>query len=304
MTGLLEGRVVAITGAGRGIGRAHALACAAEGASVVVNDLGGQLDGDGTSAGPAGEVVHEIQNAGGEAVANNDDCSDWEGAERLVKTATDNYGRLDVMVANAGILRDRMLVNMTAEDWDAVMRVHLRGTFCSAHWAAVHWRERSKAGEDPDARLITTSSAAGLYGNIGQANYAAAKSGIASFTRVAAAELERYGVTANAVAPAARTRMTETLFADVMKAPDDGFDAMAPENNSPIIVWLASKESRHVTARIFETMGGQLGIAEGYRHGPVVKQERPFDPTKLGSVVEKLLAEAAEPTALLGASAS
>jgi NAD(P)-dependent dehydrogenase (short-subunit alcohol dehydrogenase family) len=303
MAGLLEGRVVAITGAGRGIGRAHALACAAQGASVVVNDLGGQLDGDGTSAGPAGEVVHEIQTSGGEAVANNDDCSDWAGAERLVKTAVDNYGRLDVMVANAGILRDRMLVNMTVEDWDAVMRVHLLGTFCSAHWAAVHWRERSKAGEDPDARLITTSSAAGLYGNIGQANYAAAKAGIASFTRVAAAELERYGVTANSVAPAARTRMTETLFADVMKAPEDGFDAMAPENNSPIIVWLASKESRHVTARIFETMGGQLGIAEGYRHGPVVTQEGPFEPSKLGPVVEKLLEDAAEPTALLGASA-
>ena len=302
MAGLLEGRVVAITGAGRGIGRAHALACASHGASVVVNDLGGQLDGDGVSAGPAGEVVDEIQRAGGDAVANNDDCADWEGAQRLVKTAIDNYGRLDVLVANAGILRDRMLVNMTVDDWDAVMRVHLRGTFCSAHWAAVHWRERSKGGEDVDARLITTSSAAGLYGNIGQANYAAAKAGIAAFTRTVAAELERYGVTANAVAPAARTRMTETLFADVMKAPAEGFDAMAPENNSPIIVWLASKESRPVTARIFETMGGQLGIAEGYRHGPVVKQEGPFDPTKLGPVVNQLLAEAARPTALLGAS--
>ncbi|MFY9615292.1 MAG: SDR family oxidoreductase [Candidatus Dormiibacterota bacterium] len=302
MSGLLEGRVVAITGAGRGIGRAHALLCAEHGASVVVNDLGAQLDGGGTSAGPAGEVVDEIQRAGGDAVANNDDCADWEGAQRLVQTAIDNFGRLDVMVANAGILRDRMLVNMTIEDWDAVMRVHLRGTFCSAHWAAVHWRERSKGGEEVDARLITTSSAAGLYGNIGQANYSAAKAGIAAFTRTVAAELERYGVTANAVAPAARTRMTETLFADVMKPPEEGFDAMAPENNSPIIAWLASKESKGVTARIFETMGGQLGIAEGYRHGPVVKQDGPFDPTKLGGVVEQLLAEAAQPTALLGAS--
>jgi NAD(P)-dependent dehydrogenase (short-subunit alcohol dehydrogenase family) len=302
MSGLLEGRVVAITGAGRGIGRAHALLCAEHGASVVVNDLGAQLDGGGTSAGPAGEVVDEIQRAGGDAVANNDDCADWEGAQRLVQAAIDNFGRLDVMVANAGILRDRMLVNMTIEDWDAVMRVHLRGTFCSAHWAAVHWRERSKGGEEVDARLITTSSAAGLYGNIGQANYSAAKAGIAAFTRTVAAELERYGVTANAVAPAARTRMTETLFADVMKPPEEGFDAMAPENNSPIIAWLASKESKGVTARIFETMGGQLGIAEGYRHGPVVKQDGPFDPTKLGSVVEQLLAEAAQPTALLGAS--
>lgn len=301
MAGLLEGRVVAITGAGRGIGQAHALACAFHGASVVVNDLGSQLDGDGNSAGPAGEVVDEIQRAGGDAVANNDNCADWDGAQRLLQTAIDNYGRLDVLVANAGILRDRMLVNMTADDWDAVMRVHLRGTFCTAHWAAVHWRERSKGGEDVDARLITTSSAAGLYGNIGQANYSAAKAGIAAFTRTVAAELERYGVTANAVAPAARTRMTETLFADVMKPPEAGFDAMAPENNSPIIVWLASKESRPVTARIFETMGGQLGIAEGYHHGPVVKQQGPFDPTKLGPVVDQLLAEAAQPTALLGA---
>ena len=202
---------------------------------------------------------------------------------------------------NAGITRDNLLFKMSGDDWDAVMRVHLRGTFCTAHWAAVHWRERSKGGEDVDARLITTSSAAGLYGNIGQANYSAAKAGIAAFTRTVAAELERYGVTANAVAPAARTRMTETLFADVMKPPEEGFDAMAPENNSPIIVWLASKESRPVTARIFETMGGQLGIAEGYHHGPVVKQEGPFDPTKLGPVVDQLLAEAAQPTALLGA---
>jgi NAD(P)-dependent dehydrogenase (short-subunit alcohol dehydrogenase family) len=301
MAGLLDGRVVVITGAGRGIGRAHALMCAEHGASVVVNDLGAGLDGAGDSAGPAGEVVDEIQRAGGDAVANNDDCADWEGAQRLVQAAIDNYGRLDVMVANAGILRDRMLVNMTVEDWDAVMRVHLRGTFCSAHWAAVHWRERSKGGEAVDARLITTSSAAGLYGNIGQANYAAAKAGIAAFTRVAAVELERYGVTANAVAPAARTRMTETLFGDVMKPPEEGFDAMAPENNAPVVVWLASRESKGVTARIFETMGGQLGIAEGYRHGPVVKQEGAFDPTRLGAVVRQLLAEAAEPTALLGA---
>ena len=301
MAGLLEGRVVAITGAGRGIGRAHALACATYGASVVVNDLGGQLDGGGSSAGPAGDVVDEIHRAGGDAVANNNDCADWEGAQRLVQTAIDNYGRLDVLVANAGILRDRMLVNMTIDDWDAVMRVHLRGTFCSAHWAAVHWRERSKGGEDVDARLITTSSAAGLYGNIGQANYSAAKAGIAAFTRTVASELERYGVTANAVAPAARTRMTETLFADVMKPPEDGFDAMAPENTSPIIVWLASTEARGVTARIFETMGGQLGIVEGYRHGPVARQEGVFDPTELGPVVKQLVASAAQPTALLGA---
>jgi len=273
---------------------------AENGAKMVVNDLGGEVDGSGSSMSVAGEVVHEIQSAGGEAVANHDDCSDWDGAQRLVQTAIDNYGRLDVMVCNAGILRDRMLVNMNAEDWDAVMRVHLRGTFCSARWAAVHWRERSKGGEDADGRLICTSSAAGLYGNMGQANYAAAKNGIVAFTVVAAAELARYGVTANAIAPAARTRMTETLFADIMKPPENGFDAMSPETNSPIVTWLASKESRAVTGRVFEASGGQLGVAELNRHGPRVLQDHAFDPTQLGPVVERLLKEAAEPTALLG----
>jgi NAD(P)-dependent dehydrogenase (short-subunit alcohol dehydrogenase family) len=188
MARLCEGRVVAITGAGRGIGRAHALAFAEHGAKLIVNDLGGALDGDGASAGPAHDVVAEIVAAGGEAVANTDDCADWEGGRRLVDAAVENFGRLDVLVTNAGILRDKMLVSMTEDDWDAVMRVHLRGTFCAAHWAAVHWRERSKAGETIDARLITTSSAAGLYGNIGQTNYSAAKAGIAAFTTVAAAE--------------------------------------------------------------------------------------------------------------------
>jgi NAD(P)-dependent dehydrogenase (short-subunit alcohol dehydrogenase family) len=302
MARLCEGRVVAITGAGRGIGRAHALAFAEHGAKLIVNDLGGALDGDGASAGPAHDVVAEIVAAGGEAVANTDDCADWEGGRRLVEAAVENFGRLDVLVTNAGILRDKMLVSMTEDDWDAVMRVHLRGTFCAAHWAAVHWRERSKAGETIDARLITTSSAAGLYGNIGQTNYSAAKAGIAAFTTVAAAELGRYGVTANALAPAARTRMTEALFADIMKAPESGFDAMAPENNSPIVVWLGSTESAAVTGRVFEAMGGTLGVAEGYRHGPVLRQDHAYDPTRLGPIVEKLLAGAAEPTALLGAS--
>jgi NAD(P)-dependent dehydrogenase (short-subunit alcohol dehydrogenase family) len=198
MTRLCEGRVAIVTGGGRGLGRAHALALAAQGARVVVNDLGGAVDGTGSSAGPADAVVEEIQGAGGVAVPNADDCADWDGARRIVQTAIDAFGRLDVLVANAGILRDRTLVNMTADDWDGVMRVHLRGTFCTAHWAAVHWRDRSKAGETVDARLICTSSASGLYGNIGQANYGAAKAGIATFATVAAAELGRYGVTANA----------------------------------------------------------------------------------------------------------
>ena len=300
MPRLCEGRVVAITGAGRGLGRAHARCCAAHGARVVVNDLGGALDGDGASAGPAAQVVEEIRAAGGEAVPNTDDCADWEGARRLVQTAVDSFGRLDVLVVNAGVLRDRMLVNMTEHDWDAVVRVHLRGTFCPSHWAAVHWRERSKRGEAVDGRVICTSSAAGLYGNVGQANYAAAKAGIASFTTVAAAELARYGVTANAIAPAARTRMTETLFAEFMTAPREGFDAMAPENVSPLVAWLASTESAAVTGRVFESMGGRLGLAEGWRHGPVEIQGHAYDPTELGPVVARLLDEAAEPSALLG----
>jgi NAD(P)-dependent dehydrogenase (short-subunit alcohol dehydrogenase family) len=293
MTVFCEGRVAVVTGAGRGLGRAHAMALAAHGARVVVNDLGGGVDGSGASpgsprnrgggvripwggsSGPAEAVVEEIIGAGGSAVASTADCAEWDGAERIVQTAIGAFGRLDVLVANAGILRDRMLVNMSADDWDAVMRVHLRGTFCTAHWAAAHWRERSKAGEPVDSRLICTSSAAGLYGNIGQANYA--------------------------IAPAARTRMTEDLFPDAMKPPEDGFDAMAPENVSPVVVWLASPESKGVTGRVFEVMGGRLGIAEGWRHGPVVQHEGAFDPDDVGAAIAKLLAEAAEPTGLLGA---
>src|SRR5262252_2685558 len=309
MTMLCEGRVAVVTGAGRGLRRAHAMALGAHGARVVVNDLGGGVDGRGASpgsprnrgggvripwggsSGPTEAVVEEIVGAGGVAVASKDDCADWDGASRIVQTAIDAFGRLDVLVANAGILRDRMLVNMTPDDWDGVIRVHLRGTFCTAQRAAAHWRERSKAGEAVDARLIYTSSAAGLYGNIGQANYAAAKAGIAAFTTVAAAELGRYGVTANAIASGARTRMTEDLFPDAMKPPERGFDAMAPENVSPLVVWLASPESKGVTGRVFEVMGGRLGVAEGWRHGPTVQRDGPFDPGEIGAVVVKLLAD-------------
>jgi len=301
MTLLCEGRVAIVTGGGRGLGRAHAMALAAHGARVVVNDLGGEVDGTGGSSGPADAVVEEIVGAGGVAVASKDDCADWEGASRIVQTAIDAFGSLDVLVANAGILRDRMLVNMTADDWDAVIRVHLRGTFCTAQRAAVHWRERSKAGEALDARLICTSSAAGLYGNIGQANYATAKAGLVAFTNVASAELGRYGVTANAIAPAARTRMTEDLFPEAMRRPEHGFDVMAPENVSPVVVWLASAESKGVTGRVFEVMGGRLGVAEGWRHGPLLEHDGAFEPGEVGAAVEQLLAQAAEPTGLLGA---
>ena len=301
MTLLCEGRVAVVTGGGRGLGRAHAMALAAHGARVVVNDLGGEVDGTGGSSGPADAVVEEIVGAGGVAVASKDDCADWQGASRIVQTAIDAFGRLDVLVANAGILRDRMLVNMTADDWDAVIRVHLRGTFCTAQRAAVHWRERSKAGEALDARLICTSSAAGLYGNIGQANYATAKAGLVAFTTVASAELGRYGATANAIAPAARTRMTEDLFPEAMKRPEHGFDVMAPENVSPVVVWLASTESKGVTGRVFEVMGGRLGVAEGWRHGPLLQHDGAFEPGEVGAAVEKLLAQAAGPTGLLGA---
>jgi len=299
---LCEGRVVIVTGAGRGIGRAHALGFAAAGAKVVVNDLGAGVDGSGASMGPAEEVVDEIRRQGGEAALNGDDVADWEGAGRLVGCAVDTFGKLDVLVNNAGILRDRMLVNMEEDDWDAVIRVHLRGTYCATRQAALHWRERSKAGETVDARLINTSSASGLYGNIGQANYAAAKAGIAAFTIVTAAELSRYGVAANAIAPGARTRMTESLFASIMAPPEQGFDAMAPENISPLVVWLGSEQSRAVTGRVFEVSGGTIGIAEGWRHGPSISQENTWDPTDVGGVVTELLERAAAPVALLGAS--
>src|SRR5688500_15565199 len=209
--GINDGRVVIVTGAGRGIGRGHALAFAREGARVVVNDLGAEVDGSGSSTGPAGQVVDEIRAAGGQAVANGDDVSDWEGAQRLVNTAIETFGGLDVLVNNAGILRDRMLVNMTEDEWDAVVRVHLKGTFAPTRWAAAYWRERAKAGETNDARVINTSSTSGIFGNPGQTNYGAAKSGIAGFTVILAQELGRYGVTVNAIAPGALTRMTEGL---------------------------------------------------------------------------------------------
>nr|WP_206037469.1 MULTISPECIES: SDR family oxidoreductase [unclassified Rhodococcus (in: high G+C Gram-positive bacteria)] len=301
---MLDGRVAIVTGAGRGIGRAHALALAAEGAKVVVNDIGAGIDGAATGESPAEQVVEEIRSLGGEAVVNGDDVADWAGAENLVKTALDNFGRLDVLVNNAGFLRDRMLANMSEEEWDAVIRVHLKGHFAPMRHAMSYWRAESKAGNPVDARIINTSSGAGLMGSIGQGNYAAAKAGIAALTIQAAAEFGRYGVTVNAIAPSARTRMTVGAggaMAEMMAAPEEGFDAMAAENISPIVVWLGSTESKDVTGRVFEVEGGKVSIADGWRHGEVVDKGDRWDPKELGPVVDKLLASTEAPTPVYGA---
>ena len=289
-----------VTGGGRGIGREHALELARQGAAVVVNDLGAELDGTGSSTGPAGEVVDAIRAGGGRALANGDDVSDWDGAGRLVQAAVDEFGRLDVVVGNAGIVRDRMLVNMSVDEWDAVIRVHLRGLFCPVRHAAGHWRTRAKAGEDNDARIIATTSTAGLFGNISQLNYATAKAGIAAFTRVAAAELGRYGVTANAISPAARSRMTVDAFPDMMRKPDSGFDAMDPANISPVVAWLASPESSDVTGQVFEVVGGELVLMGGWRRGPKVDKGDRWDPAELGGVVRDLVAKADAGDAVIG----
>src|SRR5438093_12523735 len=237
MSGICDGRVVIVTGAGRGIGRGHALEFARQGARIVVNDLGAEVDGTGSSTDPAGEVVDEIRAMGGEAVANGEDVSSWEGAQRLVNAAVETYGTLDVLVNNAGILRDRMLVNMTEEEWDGVINVHLKGTFGPSRWAAAYWRERAKAGETLDARIINTSSSSGIFGNPGQSNYGAAKAGIAAFTVIAAREVERYGITVNAIYPGALTRMTEDLarWRGRPEPTDEERQRRAPDNIAPLV---------------------------------------------------------------------
>src|ERR687897_1494731 len=294
MAGICEGRVAIVTGAARGIGRGHALEFAHQGAKVVVNDIGAALDGTGRSDSPARQVVDEIVAGGGAAVVNGDDVADWEGARQLVRTALDTFGRLDVVVNNAGFVRDRMFVSCGEGEWDAVMRVHLKGHFAVARFAAEHWRERANAGDAVDARIVNTSSGAGLLGSVGQSAYSAAKAGIATLTLVQAAELGRYGVTANAIAPAARTRMTEAAFAATMAAPAAGeFDAMAPENVSPLVAWLASAEARDVTGRVFEVEGGKVVVMEGWQRGPQVDKGARWDAAELGPVVADLLAKAA-----------
>ncbi|MEV6319032.1 SDR family oxidoreductase [Streptomyces sp. NPDC051776] len=302
MAGICTGRVVAVTGAGRGLGRAHALAFAAEGARVVVNDLGVGLDGSGTSVGPAQAVADEIAARGGQAVVHTRDIATSRGAASLVATAVDAFGRLDTLVNNAGFLRDRMLVNLDEDDWDAVMRVHLKGHFLPLKHAAAHWRAEAKAGRTPRARVINTSSGAGLLGSVGQGNYAAAKAGIVGLTLVAAAEMGRYGVQVNAIAPAARTRMTERTFADTMAAPaDGGFDAMAPENVSPLAVWLGSAASEGVTGRVFEAEAGRITLMEGWRPGPTADKDARWSPAEVGEAVAGLLTRAEPALPVYGA---
>ena len=288
MSKLCEGRVAIVTGAGRGIGREHALSLAAHGAKVVVNDLGGNIDGTGGDLSPAEQVVQEIKGMGGEAVANGDSVSSWEGAQRLINTAVETFGDLHAVINNAGILRDRMLTNMTEEEWDAVINVHLKGTFAPSRWAASYWREQAKAGKPVDGRIINTTSVSGIYGNPGQTNYGAAKAGIAAFTTIAALEMARYGVTVNAVAPVALTRMTEGLG----PAPetDEEREMRSPRWIAPIATWLASAESKDITGRVFEVSGDVLAIAEGWVRGP--RQAPIEDPAALGPVVRELLAKA------------
>jgi NAD(P)-dependent dehydrogenase (short-subunit alcohol dehydrogenase family) len=283
---LCEGRVAIVTGAGRGVGRAYALMLAAQGAKVVVNDLGGATNGIGADLTPAQEVVDEILAAGGEAIVNGSDVSSFEQAKEMVHGAIEAFGGLDILVNNAGILSDRMMVNMTEDDWDAVIKVHLKGTFAPSHHAANYWRTESKAGRQRDARIINTTSASGLFGNIGQANYAAAKAGIASFTLVIARELSRIGVTANAIAPRAQTRMTENL----LEVSGETLLRRDPEWIAALVTWLASPAAADVTGRVFESWGYGYSVAQGWQHGPITEAKR--DPNEVEAGIRYILAAA------------
>jgi NAD(P)-dependent dehydrogenase (short-subunit alcohol dehydrogenase family) len=280
-------RSVVITGAAQGLGRAHALAFASAGARLVLNDL----DAD---------ALAEVAALTG-AVAFPGDIADWDFAAALIGKAVAEHGGLDALVNNAGLARDRMVVNLAEDEWDAVMRVNLKGTAAPLRHAAAHWRARSKAGEDVAGRVVNTTSGAGLMGSVGQASYSAAKAGIAALTQVAAAELARYGVTVNAIAPSARTAMTEVVFADAMRAPAAGFDEMAPENVSPLVVWLAGADSGDVTGRVFEVSAGKIGVADGWQHGETRDAGRRWHPDELGPVVRDLLSRAPLPAAVYGA---
>jgi len=292
--GKCEGKVVIVTGAGRGIGRGEALEFARQGASVVVNDFGVNVHGGEPSSEVANAVVEEIQASGGIAVANADDVSDWNGAKRLVDTAIDSFGRLDVLVNNAGILRDRTVANMSIEEWDDVVRVHLRGTFLTLRHSAEYWKALAKDGAELDVRVINTSSSSGLLGNPGQSNYGAAKAGIASLTIIAAQELLRYGVSVNAVAPTALSRMTEDRpFAQKYLNLDSGtFNPLAPENVAPSVVWLATEAAKGITGRVFFVAGGSIAVAEPWRKGPEADKGARWDVDELDGVIPDLLSRA------------
>jgi NAD(P)-dependent dehydrogenase (short-subunit alcohol dehydrogenase family) len=290
--GALDGRVAIITGAGRGIGREHALLFAAEGAKVVVNDLGGGVHGEDDSASAAEQVVEEIKSFGGEAMANHDDVADWQGGENLVRTAVEAYGDLHVLVNNAGILRDRVLVNLSEDDWDSVMRVHLKGHFVPSRHAAAYWRERAKGGHEVKASIVNTSSTSGLLGNIGQSNYGAAKAGIAAFTVIIADELGRYGVRANAIAPAARTRMTESTPAliDAIAAPEDParFDVWNAANVSPLVAWLATADCP-ASGKVFFVQGGVIRLFQNWTMTETLEKDDRFTIEELDQRLPKLL---------------
>jgi NAD(P)-dependent dehydrogenase (short-subunit alcohol dehydrogenase family) len=294
MGDLCAGRVVIVTGAGRGIGRAEALGFAAEGAKVVVADIGVELDGSGATASVGQAVVDEIKALGGEAALSTADVGDSKGAQEIFDLAVEGFGGIDVIVNNAGILRDKMIFNMDESDFDAVIRVHLKGTFNLNRLGAIYWRDRNKEGLENDARIINTSSPAGLYGNVGQQNYSAAKAGSAAMVIGLARELGRYGVTANAISPGARTRMTDSIPrpGNPAPVPTEGPDLRSPENVAPLVIWLGSAESKGVTGQVFEVGGGRIAVAEGYRHGPEVTSEATWNPSELGPLVTKIVSEA------------
>jgi NAD(P)-dependent dehydrogenase (short-subunit alcohol dehydrogenase family) len=295
---VLEGKVAIVTGAGRGIGREHALALADAGAKVVVNDLGGSLAGDGSDRGPAEHVVEEIRSGGGEAVANGENVADFEGAERMVQQAIDELGRLDILVNNAGILRDRMLVNMTEQEWDSVIAVHLKGHFAPTRHAAAYWREQSKAGEEVRGRVICTASPSGVFGNVGQANYGAAKGAIASFTLIAAQELARYGVTVNCLAPNARTRMTEETFGE-LAAPDEGFDPLDPSNIAPLVVALSADEAQDITGQCFFVYGGAINVLRAWDAGELVAADERWEAGDLLAQLRTRFPDGAAPAGMI-----
>ena len=295
----LDGKVAIVTGAGRGIGREHALMLAQAGAKVVVNDLGGSLAGEGTDSTPAQTVVNEIVAAGGEAVASYDDVADFAAAEHMIGRAIDRYGRLDILVNNAGILRDRMLVNMTEDEWDAVIAVHLKGHFGPTRHAAAYWREQSKAGEEVRGRVINTSSPSGVFGNIGQANYGAAKAAIAGFTLIAAQELQRYGVTVNCIAPNARTRMTEETFGDLPPPEEGEFDPLDPGNMSPLVVALAADEAQEITGQCFFVWGGSVNVLRPWDAGELLASDERWDADELLAQLKERFPEGAAPAGMV-----